>query len=78
MNKAPWQDFAGDDIHEGGIIKHPSGEHGKVVFLPHESDPGDQWRVDYNDGYLSRLCLQIGDKGQAVVWNTEKNDDTKG
>lgn len=67
MNKAPWTDFAGQDIHEGDVIHHPSGEFGKVVFLPKEKDAGDQWRVDYGDGDLSRLCLQIGNKGQAIV-----------
>jgi hypothetical protein len=67
MNKAPWTDFAGQGIHEGDMIEHPSGERGAVVFLPNETSPGDQWRVDYGDGYISRLCLQIGDKGRAVV-----------
>jgi len=67
MRKAPWPDFAGNDIHEGDTIKHPSEQQGKVVFLEHETDPADQWRVDYGDTYLSRLCLQIGDKGMAVV-----------
>lgn len=66
-NKATWPDFAGHAIYEGDVIEHPSGERGTVVFLAQESDPGDQWRVDYGDGYLSRLCLQIGDKGRAVV-----------
>lgn len=68
--KAPWKDFAGADIHEGDVIVHPAtGERGTVVFLPEYSDPSDQWRVAYQepDGGLSRLCLQIGDKGQAVV-----------
>jgi hypothetical protein len=66
-SKAPWPDFTGHDIHEGDTIEHPSGERGTVVFLAHEADPGDQWRVDYGGGNLSRLCLQIGDKGRAVV-----------
>jgi hypothetical protein len=67
MNKAPWTDYNGQDINEGDTIQHPSGERGRVVFLVNEKDPGDQWRVDYGDGSLSRLCLQIGDKGQAIV-----------
>jgi hypothetical protein len=67
MNKAPWTDFAGHDIHEGDTIEHPSGERGRVVFLAQENDPSDQWRVDYGEAGLSRLCLQIGDKGKAVV-----------
>lgn len=68
MNKAPWKDFNGDAVHEGDVIVHPTGERGTVIFLPEHSDAGDQWRVDYHDcGPVSRLCLQIGDKGQAVV-----------
>lgn len=67
MNKAPWPDFNGYDIYEGDIIAHPSGETGQVVFLASESDPSDQWRVNYGTDYLSRLCLQIGDKGRAIV-----------
>lgn len=67
MNElAPWRDFAGNEIYNGDVICHPSGERGKVVFLPSETEPADQWRVDYGDG-LSRLCLQIGDKGRATV-----------
>lgn len=67
MNKAPWTDFKGNDIHEGDVIQHPDDQRGTVVFLPEEKELSDQWRVNYNDGGLSRLCLQIGDKGKAVV-----------
>lgn len=67
MNKAPWPDFSGNEIHEGDTIEPPSGERGTVVFLANEQEPGDQWRADYGTGDLSRLCLQIGDKGRAVV-----------
>jgi hypothetical protein len=66
-NKAPWSDFKGQDIHEGDMIEHPSGERGTVVFLASEKEPSDRWRVDYGGSVHSRLCLQIGDKGQAVV-----------
>ncbi|WP_110644104.1 hypothetical protein [Salinicola sp. CPA57] len=66
MRKAPWPDYAGNQIHEGDTLTHPSGETGKVIFLETEKDPHDQWRVDYADQYL-RLALQIGDKGQALV-----------
>jgi hypothetical protein len=65
--KAPWPDFKGQDIHEGDMIEHPSGERGTVVFLAIEKEPSDQWRVDYGGSVHSRLCLQIGDKGRAVV-----------
>lgn len=65
--KAPWPDFNGREIHEGDTIEHPSGERGTVVFLAHENDPADQWRINYGTSDLSRLCLQVGDKGRAVV-----------
>jgi len=64
---APWPNFAGNVIHEGDLLRHPSGEQGCVVFLADEREASDQWRVEYDElKYLSRLCLQIGDKGQAV------------
>ena len=78
MNKAPWPDFDGKEIHEGDTIEHPLGERGTVVFLSHESDPGDQWRVDYGTAGLSRLCLQIGDKGRAVVTPNSKSSPQNG
>ena len=78
MRSAPWKDFAGNDIHEGDTITHPSGESGKVVFVPDGEAPEDQWMIAYvGSKYLSRLCLQIGDRGQAVVANacTDQNAD---
>jgi len=66
MQAAPWPDFAGNTICEGDVILHPSGERGLVVLLD-TGEPSDRWRVDYGSGDLSRLCLQIGEKGQAVV-----------
>ncbi len=79
MRRAPWPDFAGNPIHEGDTIRHPhSGESGVVVFLPMYSDPGDAWRVNYGDQYESRLCLQIGDKGQAIVIPTPDLPTPKG
>lgn len=69
MRKAPWPDFKGQAIHDGDVIEHPSGERGNVCFWPDEKEPSDQWRVFYAEsgGMHSRLCLQIGYKGQAVV-----------
>lgn len=64
---APWPDYRGREIREDDTIQHPDGDRGVVVFLGEYSDPGDQWRVDYGDGFLSRLSLQIGDKGRAEV-----------
>lgn len=64
---APWPDFAGNAIHEGDTIEHPNGDYGEVIFLDVGAAPADAWRVDYRQGTYSRLSLQIGDKGQAVV-----------
>ena len=66
---APWPDFVGKQIFEGDTLVHPAGDRGVVVFLEEHTLPGDQWRVRYTDGTLSRLALQINDKGQAVVKN---------
>lgn len=65
--KAPWPDFKGNDLFEGDVIKHPSGEWGVIVYYEiHGGETQhDAWRVKYKDG-LARLCLQIGDKGEAV------------
>lgn len=65
--KCPWPGYDGAAIHEGDTLLHPSGESGVVIFLKAHSDPQDAWRVDYGDGFLSRLALQIGDKGRASV-----------
>ncbi len=67
MNKAPWKDFKGDDIYEGSVISHASGQQGIVVFKPERESKSDQWLVDYGTGYESRLCLQIGEKGQGII-----------
>lgn len=77
MKLAPWPDYAGNEIHEGDTIIHPSGEKGVVVFMELEQDPHDQWRVDYGEVWLSRLSLQIGDKGQAVKVESEAPDTRK-
>ena len=71
MNIAPWPDYNGNEIQEGDVITHPSGESGTVIFHAERSKTSDQWTVNYG-GYLeSRLCLQIGDKGQAVVFRRQ-------
>lgn len=66
---APWNDFTGHLIFEGDTIKHPDNTTGQVIFDNKADRVGDQWLVDYGygDGILSRLCLQIGDKGRAEV-----------
>ena len=70
--KAPWKDFAGNDIFDGSRIIHLDGTIGKVVFISDSFAIGksdnDRWKVNYHDGSpLSALSLQIGDKGKAVV-----------
>lgn len=65
--QAPWKDYSGSVIREGDRIVHPSGESGVVILMPDEENDSDKWRVDYGEISLSRLCLQIGDKGMAVV-----------
>jgi hypothetical protein len=65
--KAPWLDYHGNPIHDRDVIVHPDGNFGRVIFLKGRSEPGDQWVVDYGTGNLSRLCLQIGNKGKALV-----------
>ena len=64
--KCPWPDFEGNDLFSGDTIKHPSGQVGVILFNSEREDESDQWIVDYGCGFNSRLCLQIGDKGQAT------------
>lgn len=62
---APWPDYAGNVIRDKDRIRHPDGVTGTVLHLP--AMGRDPWRVVYETGDMSRLNLQIGDKGQAVV-----------
>jgi hypothetical protein len=65
---APWPDFLGQPIHHGARLLHPfDGSEFVAVRLNGHTDEGDAWRAVYDDGTVSRLCLQIGDKGQAVL-----------
>jgi len=66
MRIAPWKDYANRDIPEGALIIHPSEQRGLVVYHAERELPEDQWTVDYGN-FESRLCLQIGKKGAAVV-----------
>lgn len=65
--KSPWPDFNGNNIFEGDTVQHPSGESGVVVIRNERGDIHDRWFVRYQDGVESRLALQIGERGQAVV-----------
>lgn len=69
--KTPYQDFKGNDLHVGDLIEHPNGERGQIVLLTDGETEDDKWRVDYDGWPFSRLCLQVGDKGQAVKVMTE-------
>jgi hypothetical protein len=64
---APWPDFKGNPIHEGDTISHPDGTSGIVIFDGTQDGAVNQWRVDYRGEFPSRLCMQIGEKGMAVV-----------
>lgn len=59
---APYRDFAGNEMLEGDVITHPSGEFGTVYV----TDKG-AWRVRYPDGISGLLALQIDDRGMAIV-----------
>ncbi|EKA77275.1 hypothetical protein ACINIS251_2470 [Acinetobacter baumannii IS-251] len=39
------------------------------MFEERTENNSDNWLIQYEDGIKSRLCLQVGDKGQAVVVN---------
>lgn len=64
-SQCPWPTHSGDTVFVGDVICHPSGEQGTIVFVSPYAEAVDRWRVDYGDEYLSRLALQIGEKGQA-------------
>lgn len=64
---APWPDFLGQPIHHGDRLQHTYGQGFIAVRLEGHAEEGDAWRAIYDDATVSRLCLQIGDKGQARV-----------
>lgn len=69
--QCPWSTGSGDTVWDGDVICHPSGECGTIVFISPYAEAVDRWRVDYGDEYLSRLALQIGEKGQAEKRQTQ-------
>lgn len=64
---APWPDFQGRPIKHGARLAHPTGQRFTAVFLENHTNATDAWRAVYEDASVSRLCLQIGDKGRAVL-----------
>jgi hypothetical protein len=73
---APWPDYLGQPIHHGARLAHPDGTGFVAVRLMGYDSEGDSWRAVYDDASVSRLCLQIGDKGQARL--VGENNPTKG
>lgn len=70
----PWLDFDGRPIRHGDRLIHPSGQTFTAVRLVGHKNPGDAWRAVYDQDpqSVSRLSLQIGDKGRAVLQPTQK------
>ena len=66
--KAPWPDYNGNDLFHGDRIIHPNnGPIGTVIFIGSRNRSDDQWFVCYDkESPLSRLQLQVGEKGQAI------------
>jgi hypothetical protein len=71
---APWPDFSGQPIHHGDRLTHPDGTEFTAVWLKGHEYDGDAWRAVYDDATVSRLGLQIGDKGQASLVSGEKGN----
>lgn len=68
---APWPDYAGKPIRHGDRLQHPDGTTFVTIRINGQDDEFNAWRCVYDGADIlvttSRLCLQIGDKGQAVV-----------
>lgn len=65
--KAPFKDFAGNELFEGDSIRHPANADVGVIFVTEKSiGEHAKWRVKYNDGEDLPLFLQVDDKGKAV------------
>lgn len=66
--QAPWPDFNGLPINHGDRLVHPDGSEFVAVKLPGYADDSDAWRAIYDgESVPSRLSLQIGGKGKAIV-----------
>lgn len=70
---APWPDFLGQTIRHGDRLTHPNGIEFVAVRLNGFENESDAWRAVYDgEVNVSRLCLQIGDKGRAVLSRATK------
>jgi hypothetical protein len=70
MTVAPWPDFVGQPINHGDRLMHPDGTTFVAVRLNGHAREEDAWRAVYDaepTGSVSRLGLQIGDRGRAAV-----------
>lgn len=69
---APWSDFIGQPIHHGDRLTHQDGTEFVAIRLNGFQEESDAWRAVYDNApqSVSRLCLQIGDKGRAVLATT--------
>lgn len=65
--KAPWPDYAGNDIFEMDRIRHPIDDTLALVYYDEKFDGDRRWRALYLDGESLWLGNQVGDKGRAVV-----------
>jgi hypothetical protein len=70
LETCPFTDYCGNCIKEGDYIVHPNGDIGRVIVWADQTDPSDRWRVVYGDE-VSRLSLQVGERGMAVVVDKE-------
>lgn len=70
--KCPYPDYKGNQIFAGDKIVHTNGEVGIVVYEKNKIMACDQWLVNYGEAkHLSRLCLQVGDKGRGCKVSDE-------
>ena len=58
------KDYEGNTIHAGSVLAHPDGN---TFTVSHQDG---EWCANYEDGSRSRLVLQVGDRGRAVLKNS--------
>lgn len=66
VRACPYKDFNGNTLSDGDCIQHPNGLVARICYVE-KNNKQNSWLCDYLDGSdMSRLCLQIGEKGMAV------------